>query len=123
MELSETAGENTKTRSEELVTSRIPLCDRVGNARVEHDFSLDYASYLSSYLSLHPDPVKTRAERTKFGSITYYIKGGGTVELRHEIIGIGNVVVYFKECPKHIYDELRDLERRVVEQVNTLYPV
>ncbi len=119
MELSETAGENTKTRLDELVTRKIPLCDRVGNAQVEHDFSLDYASFLS----LHPDLVNTRAERTKFGGITYYIKGGGTVELRHEITGIGKVVVYFNECPKHIYDELNSLERRVVEQANKLYPV
>lgn len=97
------------------ITTRIPLSERIGLASIDHDLSLDYLSFLSC----HPDLSRTTSEEGR--SVSYHLKSGGVVELRHELTGIGQVVVYFTDCPRELYDALKDLQGRVVDAVNRLY--
>ncbi len=98
---------------EELVTTKSPLCETIGIARIKHDFSFDYAQYLS--FSEDVDRKKTTSEK---GRITYPLKNGGSIEMRNEVTGIGRVVVYYNNCPKRIYDDLQKIEEAIVEEVN-----
>ena len=99
----------------EKINRKVPLCDRVGNARIEHDFSLDFASFLSC----HADVKGT--ESTEKG-IRYNLNEG-SVELKREITAIGKVVVFFNDCPKEIYNALIYLQEKTVQKVNKLYPI
>jgi len=101
---------------EELVTTKSPLCETIGKTRINYDFSLDYASYLSC--SNDVDKKKTKSEN---GALTYFLKNGGSVSLRREVTGIGRIVVYYEDCPKRIYDDLQALEEKIVDIANDNY--
>jgi len=105
-------------RIEEGTTRREPLCDKVGDARVEYDLSLDYASFLHS----HPDLESISETREGIG-FCYHLKNGGSVEIKHEKTGIGNIVVYFKGCPSKIYRGLKRLEGEVISAISGRYNV
>jgi len=98
---------------EELITTKSPLCETIGFSRRKYDFSMDYAQYLS--FSKDVDNKRTTSEP---GRITYYLKNGGNIEMRNEVTGIGRVVVYYNNCPRRIYDDLRKIEEAIVEEVN-----
>lgn len=108
---------------EELITTKSPLCETVGIAkikydfahnckaveivRVKHDFSLDYAQYLS--FSKDVDREKTNSENRSI----YFLKNGGSIEMKNEVTGIGRVVVYYNNCPRRIYEDLQKIEETI----------
>jgi len=96
---------------EDIVTKVITLPSRIGRDRIEHDFSLDYAGYMS----LSGEFVKREVTRN---GIKYHLKNGGTMEMRDEVTSIGKVVVYFDKCPKSIYDSLQNIEKNIIKLAN-----
>ena len=100
----------------ELVTRKNPLCDSIGHARIEHDFSLDYASLLSRHEDV--ERIESRDD-----GILYHLRNKGTIELRREVTACGKVVAYFNDCPKSLHDELISLEEETVKLVNEMYIV
>jgi len=97
--------------SEDLVTKVTILPSKIGRDEVEHDFSLDYVAYMS----LSGEFVKREA--TEKG-LKYYLKNGGTIEMRNKITGIGKVVVYFNNCPREICDSLKNIEKQIIKLAN-----
>ena len=95
---------------EDCITTTVPLGTKIGIPRKDVDLSLSYAAFLNACPQL---ARKTHEDR----SVCYHLKNGGTIELRYNITSIGDVIVAFADCPKHIYEGLKSLEKRVVDAV------
>ena len=97
--------------TEDLVTKAVPLPSKIGRDRIEHDFSSDYAGYMSLSGEFVDRKVTGKG-------IKYYLKNGGTIEMIEEVTSIGKVIVYFNKCPRNIYDSLQNIEKQIVRLAN-----